>query len=99
MATNQELLKRIEAIEAHLAKLPAGTQRFVCGEAPSLYDEVMATADLNREQLAALENAGLTTVAQLQQAAKYEDGFTKIDGLGPAADKKLRKALKEISNA
>jgi hypothetical protein len=95
MATNQELLKRIEAIEAHLVRLPAGNVRFVVSEAPSLYDEV--TADLNREQLAALENAGLTTVAQLRQAAEHEDGFTKIDGLGKVADKKLRAALEELN--
>lgn len=102
MATNEELTRRVEAIEAHLAGLPVGMKRFVPGEAPAeapkltLYEEV--TAGLNQEQLHALENAGLTTVAQLKKAAKDEDGLTRIDGIGPAADKKLRKALEGLAN-
>jgi hypothetical protein len=96
MATIQELESRIVAIENHLIKLPAGSVRFVPGEKPTLYQEV--TADLNREQLVALENAGLTTVAQLKQAAGTEDGFTKIDGLGKVADRKIRAALEGLTN-
>lgn len=91
MSTLAELESRIIAIEAHLAKLPAGVVRFVPGESPTAWETV--TAELTHKQKDALRAAGLNTLKALKEAAVDEDGFIKIDGLGAAADTKLRAAL------
>lgn len=93
-ATLAELESRVTAIEAHLAKLPAGTVRFVPGESPTAWET--ATADLTHKQKDALHAAGLNTLKSLKEAAKSEDGFIKIDGLGAAADAKLRASLEAL---
>jgi len=91
MATVSELEARIVAIETHLAKIPAGTVRFVPGENPTAWEEV--TESLTDKQRATLRAAGLHSVRELREAALEEDGFLKLDGLGAAADAKLRAAL------
>jgi len=89
-----EIKARLDAVEAHLAKIPAGTIRFVPAEPPTAWETV--TAELTHKQKDALLAAGLKTVKSLRETAASEDGFTKLDGLGAAADAKLRAALEAL---